>query len=403
MPMRISFYFFFKLAVLLSFLHSMHIWITWNIPTHYIGIAVSFIMLFYVLLTRVKLRVTFKKVLGAVLLLTAYFLGYTLDSVSAVIGPLFIFFPSLLLLFISNSKIPVDTFNFIVSFFAVLLPISLFVFLLSFIGLPPVGQVTHFSGLYGTFDNYILAFRSNFYGFRFSSVFLEPGHLGMILSFLLFALKYNFKDFRVVILLIVSLFTLSLAAYVLIFIGYILKLLLYRELRFRVVLLGSVSLLLLYLLAVNFNEGDNLLNNHLFARLQLDEEKGFTGNNRTYGKFDDVFEIAMNNKELVFWGIGVDNYNLLRDNIHFGGAGVKVYVLRQGLVSVLLVFSAYFLVGLSLSKHRRYILCFMLLIALSFWQRAYPFWTSWLVPYIAGVIKMDFDKNANEKNSDLHG
>jgi hypothetical protein len=385
MPMRISFFFLFKLAVLLMFLDSMHLWVTWNIPTHYIGVIVFSVMISYVILTGVKLRVSFKRGIGAVLLITAFLLGYNLNSLGAVLGPVFTVLPCLLLLFISDSKILLDTFNFIVNFFAILLPISLFVFLLTFIGLPRIGEITHFSDLYGTFDNYILAFRSNMYGFRFSSVFLEPGHLGMILSFLLFALKYNFKDFRVVILLIVSLFTLSLAAYVLIFIGYILKLLLYRELRFRVVLLGSVSLLLLYLLAVNFNEGDNLLNNHLFARLQLDEEKGFTGNNRTYGKLDDVFEIAMNNKELVFWGIGVDNYNLLRDNIHFGGAGVKVYVLRQGLVSVLLVFSAYFLVGLSLSKHRRYILCFMLLIALSFWQRAYPFWTSWIITFMGGI------------------
>lgn len=385
MPMRISFYFFFKLAVLLIFLHSMHIWISWNIPTHYIGIAVSFIMLFYVLLTRVKLRVTFKKVLGAGLLLTAYFLGYTLDSVSAAIGPLFIFFPSLLLLFISNSKIPVDTFNFIVSFFAVLLPISLFVFLLSFIGLPPVGQVTHFSGLYGTYDNYIFAFRSNMYGYRFSSVFLEPGHLGMILSYMLFALRFNFKDVRVIILFVASLFTFSLAAYVLIFIGYIFKLLLYRELRFRVVLLGSISLCLLYLIAVNFNDGENLLNNHFFARLQPDGERGFAGNNRTYGKLDDIYEVAIRHKDLVLWGIGVDNFNILKDNFDFGGAGIKVYVLRQGLVSVLLVFAAYLFMGLSLSKKKQYTLCFVLLLALSFWQRAYPFWTSWIITFMGGI------------------
>lgn len=383
--MRISFFFFFKLAVLLMFLDSMHLWVTWNIPTHYIGVIVFSVMISYVILTGVKLRVSFKRGIGAVLLITAFLLGYNLNSLGTVLGPVFTVLPCLLLLFISDSKILLDTFNFIVNFFAILLPISLFVFLLTFIGLPRIGEITHFSDLYGSFDNFIFAFRSDYYGYRFSSVFLEPGHLGMILSYLLFALNYNFKEVRVIILFVVALFTLSLAAYVLIFVGFVIKLLLYNELKFRVVLLGFIFLLLLNLLAINFNEGDNLLNNHFFARLQLDEERGFTGNNRTIGKLDDVYEIAMDNKELALWGIGVDNYNLLKDNFRFGGAGIKVYVVRQGFVSVLLVFAAYFLMGLSLSNNRRYVFCFVLLLAISFWQRAYPFWASWIIAFIGGI------------------
>lgn len=390
--MRISLYFFFKLAVLLLFLDSMHIWVTWNIPTHYIGVIVFTVMISYVFLTGVKLRVSFKRVIGAVLLLTAFLLGYNLNNLGSVLGPVFTVLPCLLLLFISDSKILIDTFNFIVNFFAVLLPISLLVFSLTFLGLPPVGEITHFSGLYGSFDNYLLAFRSGFYYYRFSSVFLEPGHLGMILSYMLFALRFNFKDVRVIILFVASLFTFSLAAYVLIIVGYIFKLLLYRELRFRVVLLGSISLCLLYLIAVNFNDGENLLNNHFFARLQPDGEKGFAGNNRTYGKLDDIYEVAIRHKDLVLWGIGVDNYNILKENFDFGGAGIKVYVLRQGLVSVLLVFAAYLFMGLSLSKKKQYTLCFVLLLALSFWQRAYPFWASWLIPFMGGIVKEEIER-----------
>lgn len=390
--MRISLYFFFKLAVLLLFLDSMHIWVTWNIPTHYIGVIVFTVMISYVFLTGVKLRVSFKRVIGAVLLLTAFLLGYNLNNLGSVLGPVFTVLPCLLLLFISDSKILIDTFNFIVNFFAVLLPISLLVFSLTFLGLPPVGEITHFSGLYGSFDNYLLAFRSGFYYYRFSSVFLEPGHLGMILSYMLFALRFNFKDVRVIILFVASLFTFSLAAYVLIIVGYIFKLLLYRELRFRVVLLGSISLCLLYLIAVNFNDGENLLNNHLFARLQPDGERGFAGNNRTYGKLDDVYEVAIRHKDLVLWGIGVDNFNILKDNFDFGGAGIKVYVLRQGLVSALFVFAAYLFMGLSLSKKKQYTLCFVLLLALSFWQRAYPFWASWLIPFMGGIVIEEIER-----------
>jgi len=387
--MRISFYFVFKASILLLFLHSMHLWITWNVPSAYIALFVSFIIFFYSIIANVKYKITFAKILGAVFLVSAFYIGYTLHSVNAVIGPFLLLLPCLLLLFLKDSRILFDLLDFIANFFAIILPISLFIFLLTFINLPSVGTIAHPSGNYGDFNNYIFAFRSGMYGIRFSAMFLEPGHLGMISAYLLYALKFNLKDIRVLSILFCSLFTLSLAAYVLIILGYIFNLFASKRLSFRHVFSGIVFMGFLYLVSSNYNDGDNIVNNSFFSRLQPSEDKVITGNNRTFGLVDDFYEIFLTNKDMFLWGLGVDNYNLITENTRFGGAGIKIYILRQGLISAMFVLLAYLFIGLSLSKNWRYTFCFVLLLSISFWQRAYPFWASWLIPFIAGVSYFD--------------
>jgi len=154
--------------------------------------------------------------------------------------------------------------------------------------------------------------------------------------------------------------------------------------------IGVIILMgVLYIIAINYNDGNNLLNNWFFDRLTPSEDKIIAGNNRTFGILDDFYEIFITHKSLLLWGLGVDNYNFIVETIYFGGAGIKIYILRQGLVSVFLVFLAYLFIGFSISKNWRYTLCFVLLFAISFWQRAYPFWASWLIPLIAGIHHLD--------------
>lgn|SRR5690554_1291836 len=393
--MRISLYFIFKASLLFYFLDSMHLWVTWHVPTHYIGFVVFLVILLYVSLEKVKLKLTPSRTLGAVLLLVASYIGYTLNNFGAYLGPIFTLLPIALLLYIDDPKIHKDLLDFIVNFFAVMLPISFFVFLLTFIGLPSLGKLTPTSDFYIPFNNYLFSVKSPMYGVRFGALFLEPGHLGMISAYLLFAMKFNLKDVRVLVIFIFSLFTFSLAAYVLIIIGYVINLFAHKRLKFRIVLLGLFLFGFLYLIAVNYNDGENLLNESLFERLKPSEDKLIAGNNRTFGHFDGFYELVMENKNLILWGIGVDNYNFIIEHYNFGGAGIKIYILRQGLVSVLLVFGGYLIMGLSLSKNRRYSLGFVLLLALSFWQRAYPFWASWLILFISGIASTN-EKIPNE-------
>ena len=59
---------------------------------------------------------------------------------------------------------------------------------------------------------------------RFRSIFAEPGHLTMGIIPLLFANRFNLKNKFVVILLLIEIFTFSLAGFVLIFVSLLLLL-----------------------------------------------------------------------------------------------------------------------------------------------------------------------------------
>ena len=54
---------------------------------------------------------------------------------------------------------------------------------------------------------------------RFQSIFLEPGHLGMISSLMLYMIRYNMRSWQGIIIFLSSLLSMSLAAYMLLFLG----------------------------------------------------------------------------------------------------------------------------------------------------------------------------------------
>lgn len=385
--MNVSFRFIFNLSMLLSFLNSMYAWFFWHINTAYIGLVVSIFVCFYIIIESVKLKFSYTKIIGIILLMLSYYIGYPKDF-NTIIGKVFILFPIIALIHIEDEEIHKGLLNFTANFFAILLPISLVVFWLSHAGLPVIKEIPPPTFKYGSdFRCYIFAIQSNFYGIRFSSIFLEPGHLGMILAYLLYALKFNLKDIRVIIIGISILFTMSLAAYVLTILAFVLTLYANKKLKIRYVVSAILFFIFLYIVAVNYKDGDNYLYEYFFQRLEFSEDKLIAGNNRTYGMFDDFYELAMEHKNLLLWGIGVDNFLVLFENAHFGGAGIKVFVLKQGVVALMFVFLGYILIGSSIiaKNSRRYLIGFIILYAASFLQRAYPFWTSWLILFIVGL------------------
>ena len=108
--------------------------------------------------------------------------------------------------------------------YAAILLVSLIAFWISWIpGVPNGGIVFHEAADAYVYTNYWLCIRGAFYDIRFNSLFLEPGHTAMIAAFTLMANNFNLKDKYVLTILICSLFTFSLAGYVLFIIGYFLK------------------------------------------------------------------------------------------------------------------------------------------------------------------------------------
>lgn len=245
------------------------------------------------------------------------------------------------------------------------------------------------------FDNYIFVIQNvnepHSGLFRFCSIFLEPGYFGTLISFLLIAdgFKYNDKYTRVLLIGLIA--SVSLAGYITTFIGYVL----YNSIQglsVKKYLYIGVVLAAAYGFGVNYNNGDNFINRGIIERLQPDEDRGISGNNRA-GEFAlAYFEDLVTSGE-IWWGIGYegvqkvnggdadsgDYYNQIR------GAGYVIYFITNGVICAILWLLAYLFMGpLSPYANKKYGYCFVLIIILTFIEAGVPSSYSWIIPFILG-------------------
>lgn len=269
--------------------------------------------------------------------------------------------------------------NFITKWYAILLSISIAVYLVTLVvNVPPFSIfIQPENDFYPHFKNYIFYIDGqwSFPLKRFNAMFLEPGHQAMISALLLFANKYNLKNNKYLYILVVAIaISFSLAGWVITLIG--LLLLKLKSIKSILILTGIVFIT--YVIATNYNDGNNLVNELIIERLQFDESKGIAGNNRFAGNTDNAYRDSWKTGEIIK---GVGNQNSSRNII---GAGYKIFLLRNGLISAIFTLCIYFcLIGKQANK--LYAMSFIFLLALTFLQRSYPTWFSWLLPFVLGV------------------
>ena len=216
---------------------------------------------------------------------------------------------------------------------------------------------------------------------RFSSVFLEPGYLAILMCFLLFINEFNFKDKRNIVYLITLLLTISLAGLIMGLFAYIAHIL--RTTNYRLLALVGVFVLALgfYAFFSTYNNGNNIVNEMLLSRLELDQEKGIVGNNRTSSDLDLQFKQTLESTDIVF-GIG-DSTKLAY------GVGYKPFIIKNGLFGLFLFL--FYIIGISRTyrSYRSTILC-ILYILMFYRGHVTMFWSSFMLVYIAGVLQTQF-------------
>lgn len=123
----------------------------------------------------------------------------------------------------------------------------------------------------------------------------------MISSLLLYVNQYNLKRISVFILFISVLISFSLAAYVLLILGMILYYLLkskhYLE-EFSCVFFLCSAVVISVIFYVN--NPDSVYSKLVVARLDYDEERGISGNNRTNSQFDYYYDKAFCKRMMLF-------------------------------------------------------------------------------------------------------
>lgn len=223
---------------------------------------------------------------------------------------------------------------------------------------------------------------------RFQSVFLEPGHLGTAAAFLLMLQIGHWKRWYNIVLIIASLLTFSLAAYVLLvliaFLGaWIVHKEIFAKLAITIVVLGTVLIGSLF-----YNEGDNLVNNLIIDRLAIEDGK-LVGDNRVTDKFGAAYDDFVKTSDVWF---GRD-YTL--DDFGFGNAGYRVFIYDNGLIGLLLVLMFYYTATV-FSPNRRARIAMLLIGSAAFWVRATPITYYFLMPlYMLPYIYIRVKKKQN--------
>lgn len=239
-------------------------------------------------------------------------------------------------------------------------------------------------------NNYIL-FISNggIENNRFYAMFDEPGVLGTLSAFILYANKYNFKKNENIVILLGALFTFSLAFYVLFFVGYIL----FNSRKLSQLLLGIISIIFIgatlwYLLR------DNLI--FQLAILDRFVDIGSSADKRSSEFINNYFSSYIGTSNAIF-GLGTNFFS----NLGWSeGSSYKDFILEYGIIGGISLLLLY----LSLMKRiNRYTFILLILFTMSFIQRPFAF-TSWqILLFSCACANLNYlpDSNAEYSKSKL--
>ena len=372
----------FYIGVLIAFYGSMYPWFMWSIESIYMIPAAFFVLMSVFIsapLKKIFTRSDFIYPLSCYVILTLYQIIVNKMELNAYIAFLFhitIFYS----IFRYDTKYLFSLSTFLSKTMAILLSVSLPFYFLYIIGFPlPYVSVQYHDAVY-TFSNYyffLVDDRTLFDFFpRFSSIFIEPSHLGTALAVLLLSQRGYWRKWYNIILITGLVFTFSLGAYV--YLTFILFLnswtrgkKIMRQFIISVIVLSSIVAG-----AFVYNDGDNLLHNLILLRLEV-EDGDIVGNNRvTYG-FEADFQKFLNSDQIL---LGTDFEPTS------GESGYKVFFYDYGIIGILLL-SLFYLSAFHNAGNKRSALSAGVIAFLIFGVDAFVLWYNRFIPLFCAAYR----------------
>lgn len=381
---RYSLYF----VLFISFLLSMTMWIGWGYGRES-SLIVSLLLLAHIIFGRISLDINRRSVVFFLLILFSnLFTHYTWG-----VGSLYQYFPYFVILCLKDED-KIQCLECITKWFGYLMVPGLILYvILLFVDLPSLGTLHAteddwaLDKGYGVAKNYIFFVKQSFHSYeiRFTGPFREPGYVGMMGAFLLFVNQFDFKKKGMWSIFIAVLCSLSLAGFVLAFLAFwmirfyqgktsITKLSLYLFVFVCVICIGMF-----------YNDGDNILNEKILSRLEFDEEKGFSGNNRVGDVMMYYYANMWTDMKTLLFGYSKEFMDWLTLN-GVRGTGYYRYMCRFGLLGTIAAMAPYFYYTIT-AKNKMFARMAFIFVVIMFWQRSYPFWTSWIICFVFGVTR----------------
>lgn len=373
----------FTLSIFASFFCSMYPWFVWDNKLSSIIPLIAFI---FAIISFFKKKLHEKKIPVVFMICVIAFSLWDKHNLN-IIGQIFGITDLILLLIIimQEREFKEKLLNFITKWFSIFLLVSLIAYILYSLNVYPILPTkiqygTRYQSL--NFGLFIIP-QSIYidYIVRFRSVFMEPGHMALGTTMLIMANHFNLKNKYVLILLIVNLFSFSLASYITMFLGYFLFNFSFKRIKY--VLFALTTLLALnYALIATGNE--EMLSSYIWDRLEYSEQTGsIEGDKRITAKYQTIYEETTNRIDLLV--LGNDEYDTQND--YGGNAGIKRYIVEQGLVGVILLLLVYLYAPVKLRNKDAII--FSLIALLLLYQNTYPLWHCMIIPYILALEKLD--------------
>lgn len=285
--------------------------------------------------------------------------------------------------------------RFITISFSVITLISIIAWFFYLFGIIDVSQVIEYKGY--NLGIHTLFFTNANIGLglipRFQGLLLEPGHMGMIISLLLYANNYNRKDIYNIILFIGLVLTLSLAAYALFIVGIALYYLPNGKRSSKSLVLLILIIIFLAIIYV-FQDTDSVVYNLFFAKV-AESNNGLLNANRYASDFLQYYDRQLSDPFIALFGMA-DAFDMERFP---GNSGYRVGVISIGWVGVLILFFAYYCIAKPYHSKKCYY--FLLLYIVSYFQRPYADWLAeWFIFILAmpGLSELSNNPIPNLKN-----
>ena len=252
-------------------------------------------------------------------------------------------------------------------FFSVVSAVSLFFWILYLFGISFFSSFPiSYSDVYELQNHIVFIKTADQLFMRFQCLFVEPGLYGMLCVISLILNDFR-KDKKSFIYILSALFSLSLATYLLLLLSFIYMMLVINRIKFYVafLIIGGFTCLCVFLM--NYKGGDNIVNEAIFFRLQLDDDNKMVAYNRATLNFEDYYERNVKDDVLLF-GIGSEKYSVL----HFeDSVDVRAYITLDGLVGLTL-FLLFYLLTLRYSGSNKFTVL-MIGVYLIIFLRGYVF------------------------------
>lgn len=387
MKIRNPYLLLYSVVIFLLFIVSMYHWIGWAGRQKFIYAICAAALVFLMTRPEIRVRFTRKNIVSCILFYLSFLiieLGWRGEITHVLITQLvFVLIPVAGIICISDMQKRV-VFRNVLKFFSWMLVPALVLYVLNLaVDLPSLGvsrlSTDHESLVagYGFADNYFFMVKSHFTESipRFQGPFLEPGHLGMMCSFLALVDGHKYRKASTWVLLLSMALSFSLAGYVLWVVGFLICQFREHKLKPSILIPAAIVFSGFVFFGLKFNGGDNIINKAIISRLQFDDDKGFSGNNRSSINVALLFAQMHKNPGTILLGLSQSDLSSIQDEPN---NGYLYFMVRFGLVGLLIGFSSYAFMAIS-SKRKKWALGVLLFVFLMFWQRTYLFWFSWMI------------------------